>query len=566
MSCAKYKDSEPGTISTGIQTAQHRGVACSLGVHHQLITTQSYLAKPREDHNVMTDAGIGVAGLALAVPGVIDLMLKYGEWIYCRVQTFQNAKAVWTDLGKFGWSLSQGELKELVVAAKSFLLEEGCDPGLKNALELQIQRLAFDVLAARKFLEDLDPSRLFVRVILALSGERRAKELNKTIRIHEQGLAQILMVSDIRTRRVPDELLLTRKRFQQYENFAGLAVPFTSNLFVAKGDYREHDLEGPYREVTVIIERTTTDEQAPEDILKEITSFLCYRLPDKVSLKSADVLRKGILPCLGYRMQPAPELIFELPKDTRTPQTLQTLIATDQGVVRQPLDFRFRLARRLSEAVLRVHAARLVHKNIRTETVLVLQPNTSAVDEDSPNAVGFGDVYLTNWRLLRDDSGPTMKSGGNQWTEDLYRHPKRQGIHVQERYNMGHDIYSLGVCLLEIGLWDLLIPRRTAGGQARVSELFRGAAGVEDYPDPEVELREKLSRPTDVKNILLRLASENLPPRMGLGYGRLVAACLTGLDQPSGFGPEVDLTKMKEVEQGVAFKELVLSFFTEMSY
>ena len=130
---------------------------------------------------------------------------------------------------------------------------------------------------------------------------------------------------------------------------------------------------------------------------------------------------------------------------------------------------------------------------------------------------------------------------------------------------MGHDIYSLGVCLLEIGLWDLLVHERPANGQPQVSKLFRTAAGVEGHPDPEAELRAKLSHPNEVKNILLKLGKENLPQRMGLEYHRLVAACLTGLDQPSGFGPEVDFTKMNMVEQGLAFKELVLSYFTEMS-
>lgn len=513
----------------------------------------------------MAEAAVGVAGLALAVPGVIDLLFKYGEWIWERIKAFKNAKGVWAELGQFGWSLSQGELNGIIVTAKSFYLEEGCDPGLKNSLELQIRKLASDVDATRIFLAGQNPAHLFGRTIFAISGERRAKELNKTLALDKQSLAQILTINDIRTRRVPEQLLLTNKRFLRYKNVDYQPVPSTPNLFVARGDYRKDPLEGTYYEATVIIERSAINEHVSEDTLKEIAAFLHYRLPDKISLQLADVRLKGILPCLGYRMEPAPELIFAMPEGTHNPKTLQTLITADQGVMRHPLDFRFRLARRLSEAVLRVHAARLVHKNIRTDTILVLQPTAPAADDDPQNASGFGDVYLTNWSLLRDASGPTMQSGGNQWTEDLYRHPKRQGIHVEERYNMGHDIYSLGVCLLEIGLWDLLVHKRSADGQPQVSELFRAAAGVDGHPDPEAELRAKLSRPTDVKNILLKLASENLPQRMGLGYHRLVAACLTGLDQPSGFGPEVDFTKMNKVEQGVAFKELVLSFFTETS-
>ncbi|KAF4629598.1 hypothetical protein G7Y89_g8547 [Cudoniella acicularis] len=502
-----------GNISSIAQLVQ------TLNYYQHVTTTVKTL------YAAMADGGIGAAGLALAIPGVLDLLFKYGEWVWERVQTFENAKGIWADLGQFGWNLSKGELHELVLSAKSFYLDEGCDPGLKNSLEIQLRRLYSDIDAARIFLAGQDPIHLFGRAIFTISGERRAKELNKSLEAHKNSLAQTLAISDIRARRLPDGLLLNNQRFRNYESFGYQAIPFTTGLFVARGDYRDQPLEGPYREVTVIIERENTYDQVPEDILKEIASFLHYRLPDKITLPSAEI-------------------------------TLQTLIAADQGRVQHPLDFRFRLARRLSEAILRVHAANLVHKNIRTETILVLLPSKPALDEDGQNITGFGDVYLTNWRLLRDVDGPTIQSGGDQWTEDLYRHPKRQGLQVQERYNMGHDIYSLGVCLLEIGLWDPLIQVRTADGSPKVSQQFRAAAKVESYDNPEVELRKKLDRPTEVKNILLQLAKDILPPKMGLGYYRLVAACLTGLDQPSGFGPTVNFTNMNVVEQGVAFKEL----------
>ena len=506
------------------------------------------------------------AALAVALPGVIDLLFEYGEWIWKRVKTFKNAEGVWAELGQFGWSLSHGELNSIIVTAKSFYLEEGCDPGVKRSLELQIYKLDSDVKATREFLEKKDPAHhLGLRILFTILGEGRAKELNKQLKADKQQLALLLMINDIKTRRVPEPILLTSKRFLHHQSIGYQPVSSTTNLFITRGDYRENLLQGSYHEVTVIIERNVINEQGLEDALKEIAAFLHYRIPDQNSSKVADGTLKGILPCLGYRMKPTPELIFEMPEGTQNPRTLHDLIAVDQGVVRHPLDFKFRLARRLSEAVLRVHTAQLVHKNIRTNTILVLQPIITAADNETHYTSGFGDVYLTNWRLLRDFHGPTMQSRGNQWTEDLYRHPKRQGIHVEERYNMGHDIYSLGVCLLEIGLWDLLVHKRPADGQPQVSKLFRDVSGVDSHPDPEAELRAKLSHPNEVKNILLKIGKENLPQRLGLEYHRLVAACLTGLDQPSGFGPEVDFTKMNMVEQGLAFKELVLSYFTEMS-
>jgi hypothetical protein len=513
----------------------------------------------------MAAGGIEVAGLVLAIPGLIDLAFKYGEWIVDRIETFQTAKGVWAELKQFGVGLTKGELCNTILTAKSFYLQEGCDPGLKNSLELQIRRLVIDVETVRIFLETQNPDHLFDRIIFTISGERRAKGLIKNLKLDARELTQTLTIGDIYARRVPDAVLLTNKRLSDYQSVSQQSVPFTTNLLIAKGDYRDDPLQGSYREVTIILERFPAKEKVSEDMIKEIAMYLHNRLPNKVSVGRRDVLLRGILPCLGYRMTPDVELVFEMPQDLHNPQTLQTLIAADQGVLRHPLDFRLRLARRLAEAVLRVHAVGLVHKNIRTETVMVFQPAQPPQDEATRNAVGFGEVYLTNWRLLRDALGPSILTGGTHWTEDIYRHPKRQGLQVEDKYNMGHDIYSLGVCLLEIGLWEPFVQLRTVDGRPRVSDLFRAAAKVDLSPNPEDELNVKLTKPSEVKSVLLQLAHDHLPIKMGLGYYRLTVSCLTGLDKPSGFGDKVDFTKMNQAEQGVAFKELVLSFITEMA-
>ncbi|KAJ3547506.1 hypothetical protein NM208_g1486 [Fusarium decemcellulare] len=513
----------------------------------------------------MAAGGIEAVSLVLAIPGLIDLAFKYGEWIVDRIETFQTAKGVWAELKQFGVGLTKGELRNTILTAKSFYLEEGCDPGLKNSLELQIRRLAVNVETVRIFLETQNPDHLFDRIIFTISGERRAKALIKDLKLDVRELTQTLTIGDLYARRVPNAVLLTHKRFSDYQSFPQKPLSFSTNLLIAKGDYCDDALQESYREATVILERFPAKEEVSEDLIKDIATYLHNRLPSKVSDGKQDVLLKGILPCLGYRMTPHVEFVFEMPQNLHNPQTLQTLIVADQGVLRHPLDFRLRLARRLAEAVLRVHAAGLVHKNIRTETVVVLQPVQPPQDEATRNAVGFGEVYLTNWRLLRDAMGPSILSGGTHWTEDIYRHPKRQGLQIEDKYNMGHDIYSLGVCLLEIGLWDPLVHMQTADGQPRVSNLFREAAKVDLSPNPEDELKIKLKKPTEVKEILLQLAHDYLPSRMGLGYHRLTVSCLTGLDKPSGFGDGVDFTKMNQAEQGVAFKELVLSFITEIA-
>jgi hypothetical protein len=105
----------------------------------------------------MGDPAIGTAGLVLAIPGVIDLTIKYGHWIHGRYKTWKDPKGVWDELGKFGWSLAEGELNTLV--AKSFSLDEGCDAGFKHSLDLQIRKLQADVETTKNFLMAQNPEK-----------------------------------------------------------------------------------------------------------------------------------------------------------------------------------------------------------------------------------------------------------------------------------------------------------------------------------------------------------------------------------------------------------------------
>jgi hypothetical protein len=110
-------------------------------------------------------------------------------------------------------------------------------------------------------------------------------------------------------------------------------------------------------------------------------------------------------------------------------------------------------------------------------------------------------------------------SGDADWAKNLYRHPQRQGSRIRERYVMQHDIYSLGVCLLEIGLWSSLVEtRQNWSSVAPLTHRFRGEnANDLDYTE-------------HIKSSLLRLATRELPSKMGTKYAKIVESCLTCLD------------------------------------
>ncbi|CAG8970828.1 hypothetical protein HYALB_00001616 [Hymenoscyphus albidus] len=55
---------------------------------------------------------------------------------------------------------------------------------------------------------------------------------------------------------------------------------------------------------------------------------------------------------------------------------------------------------------------------------------------------------------------------------NLYRHPSRQGAIPADEFIMQHDIYNLGVCLLEIGLWESFVTYDSNDSNATLSSMF----------------------------------------------------------------------------------------------
>lgn len=178
----------------------------------------------------------------------------------------------------------------------------------------------------------------------------------------------------------------------------------------------------------------------------------------------------GILRCLGYRQpayhdlappmlphRPIFELVFEAPA---APHKSLTAILTGEG----PLEFKVRLqlAKRVIKSLLGVHALGLVHKAIRSRAILVA--NWSGQITLIPNHPLA--AYLLDWTYVRETSGATSWSGGDLlWSRMIYQHPERQGSpghHVETDFEPKHDIYSIGVVMLETLLWNPFITQTTA--------------------------------------------------------------------------------------------------------
>jgi serine/threonine protein kinase len=189
---------------------------------------------------------------------------------------------------------------------------------------------------------------------------------------------------------------------------------------------------------------TTADPQAVSELEQRVSQLAAIFQHAKPSLMYT-------LSCQGYYINKPNSrfgLIYRSPPGSTDYVCLATLIETKP----QPtcsLSTRFEIARRLTIAVAFLHGVGWVHKAIQTRRVLLFTKTTS-----DPTCIG--DAYLTGFQdargVHRDSTG---READLSWKTKLYRHPDRHSYQDNAYFTTGHDIFALGVVLLELGLWRL---------------------------------------------------------------------------------------------------------------
>jgi hypothetical protein len=118
---------------------------------------------------------------------------------------------------------------------------------------------------------------------------------------------------------------------------------------------------------------------------------------------------------------------------------------------------KFGLAKVLVTATLRLHDCGWVHGSLRSNNILFI------VSEES-EARHLQDPYIHGFMFSRptDPSEITLEYSRIHFEHDLYRHPQvaqfasRKVLREKtdhQRFQTFHDLYALGIILLEIGLW-----------------------------------------------------------------------------------------------------------------
>ncbi|KAK3902441.1 prion-inhibition and propagation-domain-containing protein [Staphylotrichum tortipilum] len=200
--------------------------------------------------------------------------------------------------------------------------------------------------------------------------------------------------------------------------------------------------------------------------------------------------------CLGYVHQPELErfgYVFRWP-DITTPTTpshpptsLHTLLHTLPCM--PPLGTRIAIMRTIATSIWYLHATNWLHKGLRSDNVLFhLPPST-------PSPMAQTTPYLSGFEYARPSSASerTEKPLARHLPHELYRHPRVQfdlprestiifsnpsGQQQGKRrgFRKRHDLYALGVVLLEVALWEPVYKLLGLEGEGEVTpRVVRGA-------------------------------------------------------------------------------------------
>jgi hypothetical protein len=159
------------------------------------------------------------------------------------------------------------------------------------------------------------------------------------------------------------------------------------------------------------------------------------------------------LQCLGFLEEDDKfAFVYQYPVDSfvpdaKTPQTLQDLLR-DAKMQPPSVTVRMKLALEICRTVLTIHTAGWLHKNIRSENILLFPALHTS---NSPSSLGS--PYLAGFTFSRANSPIEISDqASDDPLLDIYRHPDALGD-PSTSYAAHMDLYSLGVVLIEISEW-----------------------------------------------------------------------------------------------------------------
>ncbi|KAL8746947.1 MAG: hypothetical protein Q9190_001109 [Brigantiaea leucoxantha] len=492
------------------------------------------------------------AGLALAIVGTIDLCFKYGKKLVETCVAFKGAET---------------EINERILCVESYWK--------RTRMQLEFVKRVWEGL-------DEEHQRIQMQILEVLNS-KLSLIISKFEKLSTKG--EIKRLNYIRTKKHLDESIEDLASWQtmfdpSWYLILKVSSPFVDqelsrngsevSSFTSAERLRDALKEQSLQSVSIFLPKDGLDAARIREI--SFTSAKCMQragsdkwfVIDRIQcdtavdigsltrdvrdlarkLKCVDSLTFGILQCHGVVRIVEPgskrpssfDFVFQIPRGlSYEPRSLRSYLSSNVNLT---LTIRFELAKQMAKSIAYVHTLGFVHKNVCPETVLGFHNSESESDL----------FFLVGFESIRMADGQTLRLGDSTWAKNLYRHPHRQGLHPEDTYIMQHDIYSLGVCLLEVGLWK--------------SFLLYEAGTIAPLPSPALGIASdgpEFEQPALMKERLIALAKRHLPKQMGERYKKVVVNCLTCLDDDNAdFGDQSEFEDLDGVLVGVKYIEKIL--------
>lgn len=459
-----------------------------------------------------------IIGILLALPDTIERLITFGKEINTQVERLKDPESLTRELKKFGIANNDNSLR---------LAAETCRRMAQSTnTPDDIKRMHYDDF--KDFENALNEANRLVQKLLDKAALIRA--INE-YRYRKKLADQVQLVASARGQFI-DNLILVDKQ-EGRVSFAKLDSDAFSIARVVHTDISDHIKlfdchltmklgEVEPQEGLFLIEMRRPSPGVTEAELEKSAKEVAETL--SVAHKS-----NAILNCIGWTDLPGPfrgfGIVFALPPEQKSFQTLAHYIQKSNGT-KPALDVRVAFCKALASAVLQVHTLKppMVHKNISPNNiVLSFQSDVPPENLDAENP-----LFLINWQLSRAANIATRHEGVTAWWQAVYQHPQRQVLRQEKHYTLNHDIYSLGVSMIEILLWQPLVQLAEDGKPELSGLLFdkgmRLPASADIKPDEW-----QGAKPNDVRNILENLATAAIPPVAGTELSKLIIKCMNGL-------------------------------------
>lgn len=218
--------------------------------------------------------------------------------------------------------------------------------------------------------------------------------------------------------------------------------------------------------------------------------------------------------CLGYTCDDRDEapryaLVYKAEIDSRSksPQ-LQTLREALEALHIPSLGKRIALACAIAESLFYLHAVSWLHKGLRSDNIMFIRQQSLDTSNDSEFIPDISSPILSGFDYSRPDliDEQTFRNAMTV-RHELYRHPDLLQLKTK-RSTRSHDLYSLGIILLEIALWQ------------PIEEII----GIEVRQSRLLEIGQRLAQLEGKGNAL----RAKLAAHVGDEYADLVSRCVVG--------------------------------------